>query len=106
VKIASTNQQIQTLIVELLTQCNFTGILTRKDGIVLRNYDNILQFQQEIGFLEEALVKRGNFKGLTKNKMLNLAVTCKKRSRKESWINTFNTKEQIMKEILSYGSNL
>jgi hypothetical protein len=46
-------------------------------------------------------VKRGKFKGLFKNELLDLAIKCKNLSNEDYWINKLKTKENVIKRIFS-----
>jgi hypothetical protein len=101
IKLGSTNPQIRALIKDLLADFDFQKPLERKDGILFRNHDDFIQFDKEIGFLEQAKVKRGRFKGLTKNEVLSLAIKCGYHTKKGYWINPLETKERVLRHILS-----
>jgi hypothetical protein len=101
IKLGSTNPQIRALIKALLANFDFRKPLERTDGIVFRNHDDFIQFQSEIGFLEQAKVKRGRFKGFSKNELLSLAIKCGNHTEKRYWINPLKTKERVMQYILS-----
>jgi hypothetical protein len=103
IKLGSTNPQIRALIKGLLADFDFQRPLERTDGIVFRNHDDFVRFDKEIGFLEQAKVKRGRFKGLSKNELLSLAIKCGYQTEKRYWINPLKTKESVIRYILSLG---
>lgn len=101
IKLGSTNPQIRALIKGLLKDFDFQKPLERTDGIVFRNHDDFIHFEEEIGFLEQAKVKRGRFKGFSKNELLSLAIKCGNHTEKRYWINPLKTKQRVLQYILS-----
>ncbi len=101
VKVGSTNPEIKRIVSSILGHLGFRDILHKQDGISFKTYESFVKFRNEISFLKEARVKRGNFQGITKNEMLDLAIKCKEFSREGYWINSLGSVEGVMNYIQS-----
>ena len=101
VKVGSTNPQIKRILSRILRSLGFSDLIMKQDGISLKTYDSFVKFRDNISFLKEASVKRGNFIGRTKNEMLDLAIKCKELSMEGYWINRLGSVEAVMNYIHS-----
>jgi len=101
IKIGSTNPQLKALLKQMLDDLGFTKVLSHRSGLYLKNLEDFIKYQREIGFLPEARVKRGNFQGFTKNDILNLGAKCKNLSTNGYWISKLRIKEKVLEYILS-----
>lgn len=79
----------------------------KRNGLILRSYYTIEKFQNQIGFLEESEMRRGKlFKGLPKNKIVELILNCRDLTAKGYWISKLENEENVKSYILGLSSSL
>lgn len=101
IKIGCKNPIIKEQIYGMLKKMKINSSI-KKDGISIRKLDEIEKFQKEIGFLDEAKVRRGKlFRGYSKNDVVRLMLICGSFTKESNWINkNFETKEEFQNFML------